>query len=44
MDTIRCYVRAVHPVLVDWSAHYHHLREVTTRDVAAGKPSTGCGR
>jgi integrase len=35
MNTIRRYVRAVHPVLVGWSARYHHLREVTTGDVAA---------
>ncbi|MGH3433234.1 MAG: integrase, partial [Thermocrispum sp.] len=34
MGTIRRYVRAVHPVLVDWS-RYDHLREVTPGDVAA---------
>lgn len=34
MGTVRRYVRAVHPVLVDWSARYGHLREVTTRDGA----------
>ncbi|MGH3449837.1 MAG: integrase [Haloechinothrix sp.] len=33
MGTIRRYVRAVHPVLVDWSARYAHLREVTVAAV-----------
>jgi len=32
-DTARCYVRAVRPALLAWSARYHHLREVTRDDV-----------
>jgi hypothetical protein len=35
MGTIRRYLRCVHPVLVEWSTRYDHLREVTTGDVAA---------
>jgi hypothetical protein len=31
--TIRRYVRTLHPVLVDWSARYAHLREATPADV-----------
>jgi len=34
-DTIRVYLRSVHPILADWSARYGHLREVTARDVTA---------
>ena len=33
-DTIRVYLRCVHPLLADWSARYGHLREVTASDVA----------
>jgi integrase len=35
MGTIRRYLRGAHPVLVDWSTRYDHLREVTAGDVAA---------
>jgi integrase len=34
-DTIRVYLRCVHPLLADWSARYGHLREVTAADVTA---------
>ncbi len=34
-DTIRVYLRSVHPVLAGWSARYSHLRQVTARDVTA---------
>jgi integrase len=34
-DTIRRYLRCVHPVLADWSARYGHLREVTASDITA---------
>lgn len=34
-NTVRRYLRPIHPVLVDWSTRYQHLREVTTSDVAA---------
>jgi hypothetical protein len=34
-DTIRVYLRGVHPLLGGWSRHYGHLREVTTADVTA---------
>jgi hypothetical protein len=33
--TIQGYLRAVTPALVDWSARYQSLRQVTTQDVAA---------
>jgi hypothetical protein len=33
LNTVRRYVRAAHPVLVEWSARYGHLREVTTTDI-----------
>jgi integrase len=33
--TIQGYVRAVTPALVDWSARYQSLRQVTTEDIAA---------
>ncbi|MBP2369860.1 integrase [Pseudonocardia parietis] len=33
LHTVRRYLRAAHPVLVDWSTRYQHLREVTTSDV-----------
>ena len=33
--TIRIYLRCLHPVLLDWSARYGHLREITAGDVAA---------
>ncbi|MGW4739181.1 hypothetical protein [Nocardia xishanensis] len=35
INTVRKYVRAAHPVLVEWSTRYDHLREVTTSDVTA---------
>ncbi|WP_368680321.1 hypothetical protein R1X32_07065 (plasmid) [Rhodococcus opacus] len=35
INTVRHYVRAAHPVLVEWSTRYDHLREVTTGDVSA---------
>jgi hypothetical protein len=35
MGTIRRYLRAAHPALVEWSTRYDHLREVIARDVAA---------
>jgi len=35
VNTVRRYVRAAHPVLVEWSTRYGHLREVTTGDVTA---------
>ncbi|MFI5064549.1 MAG: hypothetical protein ACHP9Z_11310 [Streptosporangiales bacterium] len=34
-DTVRVYLRSVHPVLEQWSGRYDHLREVTAADVAA---------
>jgi hypothetical protein len=33
LNTVRRYVRAAHPVLVEWSTRYGHMREVTTADV-----------
>jgi hypothetical protein len=35
MGTVRRYLRCAHPVLVEWSTRYDHLREVTTGDIAA---------
>lgn len=35
LDTVRVYLRDTHPVLVEWSVRYDHLREVTTGDVVA---------
>ena len=35
INTVRRYVRAAHPVLVEWSTRYDHLREATTDDVNA---------
>jgi integrase len=35
INTVRHYVRAAHPVLVEWSTRYDHLREVTTGDIGA---------
>ncbi|MGH3449714.1 MAG: integrase, partial [Haloechinothrix sp.] len=35
MGTVRRYMRCAHPVLVDWSRRYDHLREVTPADVVA---------
>ncbi|MEV2221768.1 hypothetical protein AB0E01_18075 [Nocardia vinacea] len=35
INTVRRYVRAANPVLVEWSTRYDHLREVTTGDVHA---------
>jgi hypothetical protein len=32
-DTIRVYLRSVHPALEQWSGRYDHLREVTAGDV-----------
>ena len=34
-DTVRVYLRSVHPVLGQWSGRYDHLREVTAADVTA---------
>jgi hypothetical protein len=34
-DTVRIYLRSVHPLLEQWSGRYHHLREVTAGDAAA---------
>jgi hypothetical protein len=34
-NTVRRYLRPLHPVLVEWSTRYQHLREVTTSDVTA---------
>lgn len=31
--TVRLYLRPAHPVLAEWSARYHHLREVTPADI-----------
>jgi Phage integrase, N-terminal SAM-like domain len=33
--TARAYLRAVRPALLDWSARYDHLREVTRDDILA---------
>jgi hypothetical protein len=33
--TVRRYLRPIQPVLIEWSARYQHLREVTTSDVTA---------
>ncbi|MCA1707068.1 MAG: hypothetical protein LC808_28910 [Actinobacteria bacterium] len=35
LNTVRRYLRPIHPVLLEWSTRYHHLREVTTSDVTA---------
>ncbi|MGW3473416.1 integrase [Saccharopolyspora sp. NPDC000995] len=35
LNTVRRYVRDAHPVLVEWSTRYDHLREVTATDVKA---------
>lgn len=32
-STVRAYLSAILPALTDWSARYHHLREVTRADV-----------
>jgi site-specific recombinase XerC len=32
-ETVRSYVRLLHPALLQWSTRYHHLREVTRDDV-----------
>lgn len=34
-NTVRRYLRPIHPVLIEWSTRYQHLREVTTSDVTA---------
>jgi len=34
-DTVRIYLRSVHPLLEQWSGRYDHLREVTAGDAAA---------
>ena len=34
-QTVRIYLVAVRPVLLEWSTRYHHLREVTRDDVVA---------
>jgi hypothetical protein len=33
--TVTTYVRSVRPALLQWSASYHHLREVTREDILA---------
>jgi hypothetical protein len=33
--TVRIYLAAARPALLDWSARYHHLRQVTAEDVRA---------
>ncbi|MFB9307514.1 integrase [Kibdelosporangium philippinense] len=33
IHTVRQYARAVRPILLDWSANYDHLREVTRENV-----------
>lgn len=35
IGTVRRYLRCVHPVLVEWSTQYDHLREVHAGDVTA---------
>ena len=35
INTVRRYVRAAHPVLLEWSTRYDHLREATTGDINA---------
>ncbi|WP_435593641.1 integrase [Nocardia sp. bgisy118] len=35
ITTVRKYVRAAHPVLVEWSTRYDHLLEVTSGDIRA---------
>jgi integrase len=32
---VRRYLRCLHPVLLEWSTRYQHLREVTTSDITA---------
>jgi integrase len=32
-DTVRMNLNRVHPLLLEWGAHYSHLREITTTDV-----------
>ena len=34
-DTVRIYLRSMHPLLEQWSGRYDHLREVTAGDAAA---------
>ncbi len=34
-DTVRIYLRGVHPALEQWSGRYDHVREVTAADVTA---------
>ena len=34
-DTVRVYLRSVHPFLDQWSGRYDHLREVTAGDVTS---------
>jgi hypothetical protein len=34
-NTVRRYLRPIHPVLLEWSSRYHHLREVRTSDINA---------
>lgn len=34
-STVRRSLRPIHPVLIEWSARYQHLREVTTSDITA---------
>ena len=40
--TVRIYLNRVHPLLLDWSSRYVHLREVTASDViTATEPLPG---
>ena len=32
-NTARHYMSAIHPILLGWADHYHHLREVTPDDI-----------
>lgn len=36
-STIWGYLNEIRPILIDWSARYHHLREVTRDDVLAAR-------
>lgn len=45
LHTVRVYLRSVHPVLLEWSTRYQHLRQVTITDVAtAVQAATGYRR
>jgi len=34
-NTVRRYLRPIHPILIEWSSRYDHLRELRTSDVTA---------